>query len=350
MPTPRTSTRRLRQWLNLLRYPITGSLLAYLIWQAQPALIWQALRGTDLRLLLLAVLLQFGGIVLSAAKWSVILRARGHRLPLPWLLQSYLVGQFANNFLPTTIGGDALRAVQVQRRIGSLSQASASIFVERLTGFLALSAIAMLALLLLALKAGGLILTTSPFWLAVAVGFTVAALGAAVAAVAAPLLVRWLGGWLPPRLLAPLNKVAETLAAYFPQGQRLALVLGMSLAFQLLWVLIHQVCGWALGIQAPFLLYALMVPLSDMLGLLPIFLNNVGAREIVFTVYLTQIGVSEANALALAFLMFAVRLLVSLLGGVVLLLGGADMRLDLEPAACPAPAPDPTPTRSELPH
>ncbi len=344
MPAPRPSSRQLRQWLNLLRYPITGGLLAYLIWQAQPALIWQAVRGTDLRLLLLAVLLQLGGIVLSAAKWGVILRARGHRLPLAWLLQSYLVGQFANNFLPTTIGGDALRAVQLRRRMGSLSQASASIFVERLTGFLALSLIAMLALLLLALKVGGLVLSTSPFWLAVAVGFTVAALGTAGAAMLAPLLVRWLGGWLPAPVLAPLNNVAGTLADYVPQGQRLALVLGMSLAFQLLWVLIHQVGGWALGIQAPFLLYALMVPLSDMLGLLPIFLNNVGAREIVFTVYLTQIGVSEASALALAFLLFAVRLLVSLLGGVVLLLGGADMRLELEAAASSAPA---TPT--ELP-
>ncbi len=59
-----------------------------------------------------------------------------------WLLGAYLAGQFANNFLPTTVGGDALRIAQLGRRIGSYSQASASVFVERLTGFLALSLLA----------------------------------------------------------------------------------------------------------------------------------------------------------------------------------------------------------------
>ena len=323
-PTRPTRLARLQQWLHWLRYPITGGLLAYLIWNAQPALIWHALRDTDLRWVVVALGLQWVGIVLSAAKWGVILQARGHRLPLRWLVNSYLMGQFANNFLPSTVGGDALRAMQLRQRIGSLSQASASIFIERLTGFLALSAIAMLALGLLWLGVGDVPLTTAPFWLLVAVGFTLAAVSAAGVAIVAPVLVGWLGQWqrFPRSVLAPLEKVATTLAEYFPHGRSLGLVVVMSLAFQTLWVIIHAVGGLALGISAPLILYALMVPLSDMLGLLPIFLNNIGARELVFTVYLRQIGVSEASALALAFLMFAIRLAVSLLGGVVLLLGG----------------------------
>lgn len=292
---------------------------------ARPAgLIWHALRETDLRWVAVALGLQWVGIVLSAAKWGVILQARGHRLPLRWLVNSYLMGQFANNFLPSTVGGDALRAMQLRQRIGSLSQASASIFIERLTGFLALSAIAMLALVLLWLGVGDVPLTTAPFWLLVAVGFTLAAVAAAGAAIFAPVFVGWLGQWqrFPRSMLAPLDKVATTSRSISRTGAVWGVVVGMSLAFQALWVIIHAVGGLALGISAPLILYALMVPLSDMLGLLPIFLNNVGARELVFTVYLRQIGVSEASALALAFLMFAIRLVVSLLGGVVLLFGG----------------------------
>jgi glycosyltransferase 2 family protein len=103
-------------------------------------------------------------------------------------------------------------------------------------------------------------------------------------------------------------------------------VLAMSLLFQALWVLIHAVCGLALGIQAPLLLYAVMSTVTDMLGLAPIFLNNLGAREFVFTLYLAQAGVAQETALALAFMIFAVRLIVSVLGGLVALFGGADLR------------------------
>ena len=120
--------------------------------------------------------------------------------------------------------------------------------------------------------------------------------------------------------------MAEVLAAYTPRGRQLALVLALSLLFQALWVALHAVCGLALGIQAPLLLYALMVPLTDMIGLVPIFVNNLGARELIFTLYLGQIGVAPAQALALAFLVFSVKLVASLLGGLVLAFGGSELR------------------------
>jgi glycosyltransferase 2 family protein len=69
-----------------------------------------------------------------------------------------------------------------------------------------------------------------------------------------------------------------------------------------------------------------MVPLSDILGLAPIFFNNVGARDLIFTIYLGQVGVPPATALALAFTVFTVRLITSMIGGLVLLFGGASLR------------------------
>ena len=66
-----------------------------------------------------------------------LLRANGQPQPYPWLVGVYFAGQFANNFLPTSVGGDAMRVVALGRRTGSYAQASASVFMERLTGFLA---------------------------------------------------------------------------------------------------------------------------------------------------------------------------------------------------------------------
>jgi uncharacterized protein (TIRG00374 family) len=317
------------RWRSLwfpLRVAISGGLLFFLIWRSDPLKIWQSWQQADLWLIGLALLLQLFGVALSAAKWWVVLRARGEQVPLRWLIGVYLVGQFANNFLPTTVGGDALRVAQLGRRIGSYSQASASVFIERLTGFLALSLIANLALMAAYLIPAGHPLTTTPLLRWITIAFTLAAIAAMVASFAALTLERVLGPRLPAAARRPLAKLTQALADYAPQGRWLGMVLVLSLLFQLLWVLIHMVCGWALGIDAPVLLYAIMAPITDILGLAPIFVNNLGAREVVFTLYLSQVGVSQEVALALAFLIFAVRLAVSVLGGLVALFGGADLR------------------------
>lgn len=322
------ATRDWRRLLNPLRFIISGGLLTYFIWSADPRAIWAEWRSVDLLLIGLALLLQLLGVMVSAAKWGVLLRARGQAQPYPFLLGTYFVGQFANNFLPTSVGGDALRVVQLGRRIGSYSQASASVFLDRLTGFLALSLIAGAALVLSAVGFNGAQVTTSPALTLLTAGFALAAVGAGLASFSAPRILKLFGGQrLPEALRRPLQKVADALADYTPQGRRLLYVLALSFLFHSIWIGLHVICGLALGITAPLLIYALMVPITDIVGLAPIFVNNVGAREAVFTLYLAQAGISPATAVALAFLAFTVRLVISAIGGLIVLFGGADLRV-----------------------
>jgi uncharacterized protein (TIRG00374 family) len=306
----------------LLRVLVSGGLLAYLVWRADPATIWSHWRAVDLRLFGLALLLQFLGVALSAAKWGLLLRAQGQGQPYRWLLSTYLAGQFASNFLPTTIGGDALRTAQLGRRIASYSQAGASIFVERLTGFLALSLIASLALATSAAPNTGVERLTGPALLLLTAGICLAAVATLALAPAAPRLqAAWGERLLPEAANRPLRRIAQALAAYAPRGRLLALVVGMSLLYQTLLVITHMVCGIALGLPAPFRLYAVMVPVTDILGLVPIFVNGLGARDLVFTRYLGQIGVAPASAIALSFLAFTVRLAISVIGGLIMVRG-----------------------------
>lgn len=309
-----------RRALTLLRLLVSLGLIGYLVYRADPRQIWQSWRTVDLGLLGLALLVQLLGIAVSAFKWGVLLRARGQAQPYPWLFGLYLVGQFASNFLPTAVGGDAVRAIQLGRRIGSYSAASASVFVERLTGFLALSLLGNLGLLTLLLWPGGALQVPALFqWLTV--GFGLVALAALAAVFGAARLQRVFEPLVPGFARGPFQRVSAALAEYAPRGRRLWLVLGLSLLFQSLWVGLHAVCGLALGLAAPLLLYVLMATSTDLVGLAPMFVNNLGARELVFTLYLGQIGVPPAQAVALALLIFTVRLLVSILGGAVMALG-----------------------------
>lgn len=321
----------MRRLLVPLRLIVSGGLLAYLVWRANPMAIWAAWRSVDMSMLGLALALQLAGVALSAAKWGLLLRARGQHLPYRWLLGNYLVGQFANNFLPTTVGGDALRTAQLGRRIGSYSQAGASIFLERLTGFFALSAIACLALIASWLP--GTPFVTEPRLQLLTALFTLVALLALGASFAAPRLESRFGRLLPMAARQPVRRIATALSEYAPRGALLLQVLLLSLLFQVIWIGVHLACGAALGLYSvPLVLYLLMVPLTDILGLAPIFFNNLGVREVVFILYLSQIGVPQSQAIALALLVFSVRLVVSVLGGFVSFFGGADFDTRAAPA------------------
>jgi glycosyltransferase 2 family protein len=315
-----------RRLLTPLRIIISLGLIVYLIAHADPGKVWERWRSADLRYVVLAVAIQLAGIALNALRWGQLLEARGQRQPYRWMLGSYLAGQFANNFLPTSVGGDAVRAAQLARKIGSVSQASASVFLERLTGFLALSLIANCALAWSYLDHTGRPLVTTPELMAVTLLFSVAAVSAMAASLFAPRLLGVVGPRLPSQVLKPLQRIAQALADYAPQGANFAKVLAFSIAYQLLWIFNHIVCGWALQVDAPNVIYFLMVPITDMVGLAPIFVNNLGAREAIFTIYLAQVGVSSATAIALAFMIFTVRLAVSTIGGLVVVFGGADLQ------------------------
>jgi len=302
--------------LVALRLIVSVGLLALLAWQASPGAIWQRWQRISAPLLAATIAIQLAGHALSAAKWGLVLRAQGHRQPYGWLLRTYLIGQFANNFLPTTVGGDAVRAAQLGPRVGSYAQAAASVLLERITGLWALSVLGSLALV-----AGA---ASPPLALALLV------LGSAAATTLVLLAMGRVGlaARLIERLPMPgaLRRSAQALVAALQSAARaprvLLAVLALSLGFQCLWIGMHIVAGAALALAVPPLLYAFMVPLTDILGLVPLFFNNLGVREGVFSFFLGRLGVPAASAIALAVLIFSIRLVVSGAGGVILLLGG----------------------------
>jgi hypothetical protein len=104
----------------------------------------------------------------------------------------------------------------------------------------------------------------------------------------------------------------------------LALAVFLSFAYQLIWIGINATAARALHLDLAWSHVALMVPISDIIGLVPIFFNGLGAREGTYVVLIGPLaGETAAAALAFSFLVFVVRLLVSALGGLIYLLGGA---------------------------
>ena len=307
-----------RKLLVFLRVVVSAALLGYVLFKADLPSFLRRWPGISQPLLALALVLQLAGVFISSLKWWLLLRAAEQPVGYMWTVRTYLVGQFFSNFLPTSIGGDAVRVYRLNRQTGRLGLAIASVFVERITGFLALTIIGWIALWLqfdrftdnwqlrwamiwcLLAASGGLLIAFSAPW-------TVSLLSR----LPLPNVIDWRG---------KLRGMADSLAQFYADRGTLVLVTLLAFVYQISWIAVTVAAAEALSMDVPWPFVALMVPISDIVGLIPIFFNNLGAREGIYTLLLGLLGLPAAQALALSLLVFGTRLLISLLGGVVLLL------------------------------
>ena len=63
-----------------------------------------------------------------ALRWHLLLLARGRREPgLWWLFETYSIALLLGQILPTAVGGDAVRAIDLARRTGARAEAVSSV-------------------------------------------------------------------------------------------------------------------------------------------------------------------------------------------------------------------------------
>ncbi len=309
-----------RSWWRLVRIVVTLALLGWLIIQVDVAEL-VALGGIVVwPLVVLAVALQVVGVFLSAFKWWLVLQGSRQAVPYLWAVQAYFIGQFFNNFLPTMIGGDAIRVYQLSQRTKRPAIALASVFIERVTGFLALTVIGAVAL---GLTFPALQAVPAVLWATVGC-FVVAAAGLYVAAFA-PGLARLLMRAPLPNVAdwrGKLSKLVQMLTGAYTNRRTLVLVILLSFAYQLSWIGLNYTVIRSLALPVSFGFTALMVPVSDIVGLVPIFFNNIGARSGTFVVLLNPLGIAPVSVIALSMIVYLIRMAVSCVGGILYIVGG----------------------------
>jgi uncharacterized membrane protein YbhN (UPF0104 family) len=289
-------------------------LAGILIWRIDWGQVAAAFAQLDVRYWLLALGLYLLTQGVSAVRWQMLAGILG--LGGRWCdyLAHYFIGMFFNLVLPTSVGGDVVRAWYLGRQEGPAgptgrgTAAFLSVLADRVNGFAVLIVVACLATLCCP--------TSLPGWIT----GTVAGMGAAcmLGLAALPVLP-----WLRQRLPAPprLAHFLDGAALYFRDRRGLVVVTLLSLVVQLGNVVLTWLVGEGLNLPIPPLYYGVLVPLVSILTLLPISLNGMGLREGGTVVLLAPLGIDSAKAVTLSLLIFAVYTAASLGGGIFYLLG-----------------------------
>lgn len=309
-----TAARRRFQWQPAARAAVSVAILAGLAAKMDWTQVQSTFRDTRWNLWFVAVGVYVAAQLLSAVRWRWLSQPLGFDRPLRAYVGDYFVGMFFNLLLPTSIGGDAVRAISLNARSGRKMAALLSVLLDRLSGLL----------VLLALACGAALVSpiALPPWMQVVI-FSAAA-AALVGLLMLPVAIRVLTQLdANHRVLAKCRRLAESLQSalvVFRGRPRLVIVSTLlSLAIQLSGVVQVAMIGAALGLDVPTAVYGVAVPMVALLTLLPVSLNGMGVREAGMVVFLQPAGVGASQAVAVAFLWFCSQTVAGLVGGAVYL-------------------------------
>ncbi len=270
--------------------------------------IWPQSAGTAAGWLLAAGLATVLAFVMAAVRWFEVASTLGLTRPLKPMVSDYLAGQFVSNFLPTTIGGDLLRINRLGRETGDRYRAFASVVIERLTGWLVLPIMTLTALAL-----DPTLFQDSTGWvlLLVALGILLM-LGVMLwGAEHSRGLGRLTGGTV---IRDAFGAIHVGLSLYRRRPRAIARLLAAGLAYQGLQVVAAILAAASLGVRPGVVAMFAFIPIVLAIQVLPISIGGLGVREAMLVFLLSSRGVPDAEAVLLGLLLYALTLLVSLIG------------------------------------
>lgn len=302
--------------LAALRLAVGVALLAVVFDHAGGREIVARLRSIDPALFLAAFALLLLGEYFHALRWRWLLVVAVPTAPrVAHLFSLVMVGTFFNFLMPSTVGGDVVRAEMLRNDVGGRTHAYFSILVGRVLGLSAIVAIAALAM-------GGSYLITG-WWdgqiVAVTACIAVPFAALCVWVLRGSLPPRWTS-WLPQRVRDAIARGREALGAYAAFPAVLWGVFGFAmLANVISTVGVVWVLAISLGIEVPLYFHFVAVPLIVLVTLIPISFNGIGLREGAFAYVYAKAAVGTGAAVSLSLSFTAILALCSLLGGLFLL-------------------------------
>lgn len=291
-----------------------GVTVVMLVWLSRHVQLSQlhlpALRPETVLWLAAAMATTLVGIVLSAVRWQRVLVALDLPAPTATLLRHHLAGMFVGNFLPTTVGGDVLRATRLSAANGEVPGTVASVVLERLTGWLVLPVLTIFAL---TVNPGLRRVAPGPTGTAVTVAAgTLVLLGVVLAMAASPQWGRSLAGaegWrrFTGAVHLGLDRVRRRPGLAFE-------ILTVGFAYQLAVMLAAFMAAKTLGLSVGWTAILAFFPVVAIVQVLPLTISGLGTREAALVFFLAPLGVGRADAFALGLLVYMINLGVSLLG------------------------------------
>lgn len=325
-----------RIFLILLRIGVSVALLLLLFNKVDKKSLIEIVKNANKPLLLAAFGVYFLSYILCLFRWEMLLRALKIHLPLKRVIISYAGAHFFNLFLPSTIGGDLMRSIDLSVHTKRPKEVIATVFLDRLSGYIALAFLA-----LLSLGIGWKLLIQDK-----SVLLSVGIITAVLIAVLLVLFNRFLYSKVNQLLHSPnAGKIRDLIKSlhqeihYFKHHKGVIINnLILSIIIQAISPFTFFVLSLSIGLKVNIIYFFIFLPIIGAITLLPISLGGLGLRDATTIFFFAKAGVSRDFSFAMSLLIFCFILVIGAAGGLVYVLTLRHRRVQYHKAPSVQPA------------
>ncbi len=324
-----------------LRISISAALLIFLFRQVDEKVIIEAVTRSNKALLLLAFGIYSLNYVLCLLRWEMLLKAVKIFLRLKRIIISFAGGVFFSLFLPSTIGGDFIRSIDLAGHTRRPREVIATVLLDRLSGYVGLVLVTIFSAVI-----GARFIQDRSIYSAIAV----------ISAILICILLMLFNSKLysvferflhPPRNLNRSGDASRVLKIrqyirdvhqelhYFKHHEDIMVknVL-LSVLIQAISPVTFYIIALSLGIKIKLVYFFIFLPIIGAVTLLPISIGGLGLRDALTVYFFMKVGMAKDVAFAMSLLNFFFIVLYACLGGLLYVFTVHHRRIQHHPPPC----------------
>lgn len=308
----------------LFRIGISVILLIFLFRGIDKKSLFELIKNSNKPLLFYSFMTVFIMYPLAVIRWNMLLKAAKIHLPLKRVITSFSGSLFFNLFLPSTIGGDFMRSIDLASHTKKTKEVIATVLLDRLSGYIGLVSVSLLAVFL-----GFKLIQDKLVFIPILIITLILSLilyvlfNRRMYSKITKLLQSSEHNKLNSRRPA-FSKIRESLSNLhheiicFRNHKRMIYNnLILSLMIQLFTPLSFYLLGLALGIKINITYFFVFLPIITAITLLPISIGGLGLRDATTIYFFAKAGVIKNSAFAMSLLNFSFVLILGGIGGLI---------------------------------
>ncbi|MFA6350375.1 MAG: lysylphosphatidylglycerol synthase transmembrane domain-containing protein [Candidatus Omnitrophota bacterium] len=298
----------------LLRIGISILILYYLFRQIDKKMLLDVIHHSDKVLLFVGFLMYQLGNIFCLLRWHMLLRTAKIHLSLRRVLVSFAGGMFFNLFLPSTIGGDMMRAIDLSRHTNRSKEVVATVLLDRISGYIGLVLIALFAVII-----GGRLIENTSVIVSVVLITIILILGLLVlynSRIYSKISVFLQAG--------KANKIREYLKGlhheiHIFKHHRSAIInnILLSLLVQITGPLMFYLIAASMGLKLKLIYFFVYIPIIGAVSMLPISIGGLGLRDVTTIYFFGKADVAQNLAFAMSLINFSFILITGIAGGLI---------------------------------
>lgn len=290
-----------------LRVGVSVALIAYMLSRLDLENMLRFLRRADVVLVMLTLVTVFVDRSFMVMRWIGLVEALGIRAPRLQVVKIFFLSTFFGGFLPSGIGGEAVRVMSFSRLTSRGVESVASVVMDRWLGLLSMLLMGLMSLTVFYR------VYPHPALLGVVVVLSVGAVAGLGFLLSRRMHTRAVGlgadSWIA--------RGAQAMGRYRDRLGTLGIVLLLSVGVQGLRILQAYLLSEAMELETPLLYFLCFIPPILVVTMLPISVGGWGTTNVAYVALFSQVGMDPDGAFVLSVLILALGVVGNLPGGLI---------------------------------